>query len=181
MNRIPIVCIVGKSDSGKTTFIEKLVPELKRRGYRVATIKHDVHGFNIDIPGKDSWRHSRAGADVTVVSSSKKIAVIKKVVGELTLDEIAERYLSDVDIIIAEGFKRQDKPKIEVHRPDVHVSPLCSSRELIALVGLPVRQVGKPTSRQGETSILDVPHFDREDAEGVADIIEERFLGKKRR
>jgi len=173
MDRPPVVCIVGKSDSGKTTFIEKLVPELKRRGYKVATIKHDVHGFDIDIPGKDSWRHSRAGADVTVISSSKKIAVIKKLVGELTLDEIAECYLSDVDIIIAEGFKRQDKPKIEVYRPDVHDSLLCSPEELIALVGLP--------DGQREASMLDVPRFDREDAGGVADIIEERFLGKKRR
>lgn len=180
MNRIPIVCIVGKSDSGKTTFIEKLVPELKRRGYRVATIKHDVHGFNIDIPGKDSWRHSQAGADVTVISSSRKIAVVKKVAEEPTLDEIAERYLSDMDIVIAEGFKRQNKPKIEVYpppsaggsRPDVRDSLLCSPKELIALVGLP--------DGQGVTSMLDVPHFDREDAGGVADIMEERFLGKKR-
>ena len=71
---IPIVSIVGKSGAGKTTLIEKMIPELKKRGYRVATIKHDVHGFDIDHEGKDSWRHKKAGAHATIISSPWKVA-----------------------------------------------------------------------------------------------------------
>lgn len=68
---LPIVCIVGKSNVGKTTLLEGLITELKRRGHRVATVKHDVHGFEIDQPGKDSWRHAQAGSDAVVISSPK--------------------------------------------------------------------------------------------------------------
>ena len=92
---IPIVSIVGKSDAGKTTLIEKLISELKRRGYRVATIKHDAHRFDIDHPGKDSYRHFHAGADWTVIGSPDKIASVRRLERELTLDEIAAQ-ISDV-------------------------------------------------------------------------------------
>jgi len=85
---IPIILIVGKSNSGKTTLIEKLVPELKRRGLKVGTIKHDVHGFELDQEGKDTWRHAQAGVDTVVISSPQKAACIKKVDVELTLDEL---------------------------------------------------------------------------------------------
>ena len=88
---IPIISIVGKSDSGKTTLIEKLVPELTRRGYRVATVKHDIHGFEVDREGKDSWRHKQAGAHTVVISSPQKIALIRDVEKDLTLDEIREK------------------------------------------------------------------------------------------
>ena len=74
----PMISIVGYADSGKTTLIEKLVPELKKRGYRVGTIKHAVHEPSLDTQGKDSWRHFNAGADTVVVSSLEKIALIKK-------------------------------------------------------------------------------------------------------
>ena len=86
---IPIVSVVGKSDSGKTTLIEKLVPELTRRGYRVATVKHDMHGFEVDREGKDSWRHKQAGAHTVVIASPQKIALIRDVERDLTLDEIS--------------------------------------------------------------------------------------------
>mgnify|MGYP001047853973 CR=1 FL=1 len=134
MNRPQIISIVGKSNSGKTTLIEKLIPEIKKRGYKVATIKHDVHGFDIDVPGKDSWKHAQAGVDSVVVSSAGKIAVIKKLEDELSLDEIAECYLNDVDIIITEGFKKEDKPKIEVFRRTVHKASLCLPKEPVAIV-----------------------------------------------
>ena len=78
---IPIVSIVGKSNSGKTTLIEKLIAELTRRGWRVATIKHNRHGFEIDHEGKDSWRHKQAGAVATVVASPRRIAVIEDTEG----------------------------------------------------------------------------------------------------
>ena len=95
---IPIISIVGKSDSGKTTLIEKLVPELTRRGYRVATVKHDVHGFEVDREGKDSWRHKQAGAHTVVISSPQKIALIRDVEKDSTLDEIRRRWVQDVDL-----------------------------------------------------------------------------------
>src|SRR5512147_944366 len=113
---IPIISIVGKSDSGKTTLIEKLVPELTRRGYRVATIKHDVHGFEVDREGKDSWRHKQAGAHTVIISSPEKLAIIRDVDHDADLAELRDRYVQDVDIILSEGFKRNQQPKIEVFR-----------------------------------------------------------------
>ncbi|MBT9168646.1 MAG: Molybdopterin-guanine dinucleotide biosynthesis adapter protein [Syntrophomonadaceae bacterium] len=160
---IPIVSIVGKSDSGKTTLICGLLPELKRRGYRVATIKHDVHGFEIDKPGKDTWKHSQAGADIVVISSPVKIALLEKVDEELTLDEIMGR-ISNVDIIVSEGYKRNNKPKIEVFRSTVHEAPLCTCEDnLLALVSDIVLDLG-------------VPVFSLNDYTGIADLIEHRFL-----
>ena len=163
MKKPPIISVVGKSDSGKTTLIEKLIPEIKKRGYKVATIKHDVHGFDIDVPGKDSWKHARAGADSVVVSSANKMAVIKKLDEELSLNEIASCYLNDVDIIIAEGFKRQDKPKIEVFRKAVHKTPLSLNDELIAVVS------------DDEVNV-EVPLFSFKEIKKLTDYIEKKFM-----
>lgn len=121
---IPVVAIVGKSDVGKTTLIEKLIPEFKRRGYKVGTIKHDVHGFVMDQPGKDSWRHKEAGASMVVISSPRQMAMVKDVDQDTGLDELTG-WFSGVDIILAEGYKRTDRPKLEVFRPDVHPEPAC--------------------------------------------------------
>ena len=109
---IPIISVVGKSGVGKTTFLEKLIAELKRRGYRVAAIKHDVHGFEIDRPGKDSWRLAQAGSDSVVIASPQRLALIKRLDGEMAPGEIAA-LLAEVDIILTEGYKRGDAPKIE--------------------------------------------------------------------
>ncbi|MGF7185049.1 molybdopterin-guanine dinucleotide biosynthesis protein B [Desulfitispora alkaliphila] len=162
---IPIVSVVGKSDVGKTTLIEKLLREIKRRGYKVATIKHDVHGFNIDIPGKDTWRHGEAGADNVIISSPNKIAIVKKVEREMSLDEIADT-IKDVDLIITEGYKRGDKPKIEVFRKGVYEEILCSPEELIALATDVEFQIG-------------VPCYDLDDASGLVDRIEETVMKKQ--
>jgi molybdopterin-guanine dinucleotide biosynthesis protein B len=97
---IPIVSIVGKSGSGKTTLIEKLVPELTRRGHRVATVKHDVHGFEVDREGKDSWRHKKAGAHTVVISSPEKAALIRDVERDLNLAEIRDKLIQEVDLIL---------------------------------------------------------------------------------
>src|SRR4030066_219431 len=107
---IPIVSIVGKSDSGKTTLIEKLLPELGRRGYRVATVKHDVHGFEVDREGKDSWRHKQAGAHTVIISSPQKVALIRDVEKDSTLDEIRGRWVQDVDLLLSEGYKKDGQP-----------------------------------------------------------------------
>jgi molybdopterin-guanine dinucleotide biosynthesis protein MobB len=161
---IPLVSIVGTSNSGKTTLIEKLIVELTRRGCRVATIKHNRHGFEIDHEGKDSWRHKRAGAVVTVVASPDRIAVIEDTGKDYTLAEIRDLYIRNADIILAEGYKQNPHPKIEVYRTDLRRERLCGPEDnLIALAG------DRPAPAE-------VPCFDRDDAVGLADLIVERFL-----
>jgi molybdopterin-guanine dinucleotide biosynthesis adapter protein len=159
----PIVSIVGKSDSGKTTLIEKLVPELIRRGYRVGTIKHDAHQFDIDHPGKDSWRHRQAGADTVVISSPAKAAIVTTVRQELTLDEMAAAYFRDVDVVITEGYKSENKPKIEILAE--------AGGELIS----PKNEVFLVAAAAGANG-LGIPSVSRDDVAGIADAIEDRFL-----
>jgi len=161
---IPIVSIVGRSNTGKTTLIEKLIPELRRRGYRVATIKHNIHGFDIDHEGKDSWRHKEAGARLTVIASPHRIAVIEDVSKDYELSELRDRYIRDVDIILSEGFKKNPHPKIEVVRSGLKQEPLCTREDnLIAVAS------DRPLERG-------VPCLDINDVHGIANLIEDRFL-----
>lgn len=159
---IPIISVVGKSDVGKTTLLEKLLVELKKRCYRVATIKHDVHGFNIDQPGKDTWRHAQAGADTVIISSPSKVAVISKVNQEQDIDQVAAMAV-DVDLILTEGYKRANKPKIEVFRTGVYDELLCEPHELIAIASDCQFDKG-------------VPCFNLDDAVGIVDLIEKLYL-----
>ncbi len=164
---IPIVSIVGRSNSGKTTLIEKLVAELVHRGYKVATIKHDVHGFEIDHEGKDSWRHKKAGAHMVIISSPQKLALIRDVDHDAELTELREKYIQDVDIILAEGFKRNSQPKIEVFRRELKQDLLCQKEDnLIAIASDQPFQIG-------------VPCFDINDTCGLVNLIEEKFLQSK--
>lgn len=110
---IPIIAFSAWSGTGKTTIIEKLVPELKARGLRVAVIKHDAHAFEIDREGKDSWRFAKAGADVTVINSAEKTAIIEQ--RSLELSEVLSQ-IHDVDIILAEGYNQQGLPTIGISR-----------------------------------------------------------------
>lgn len=158
----PVVAFVGKGDSGKTTVVEKVVAELTSRGYRVATVKHHVHDFDIDVPGKDSYRHARAGSVVAMVSAPDKFAVIRKVERERTLDEIAAE-AGDVDILIAEGFKRSATVRIEVSRAERSDSLVCAAEEIIALV-------------TDHASLPGVPTFGLDDAAGIADFLEHEVL-----
>lgn len=140
----PIVSVVGKSNSGKTTLVEKLLPALKNLNLKIGTIKHDVHGFEIDVPGKDSWRHRQAGADRTIISSSQKLALIRDTDHDMTLDELAH-YFIGMDMILTEGYKRESKPKIEIFRSTVHEEPLCQNDpNLIALVSDKTLDMGVP-------------------------------------
>lgn len=126
MGSTPIISIVGKSDSGKTSFMEELIPRLKEEGIRVATIKHDVHGFTMDRPGKDTYRHKESGAGMVIISSPKRIGLIRDVEEEYSLDRLQELYGEGFDLILTEGYKREDKPKIEVYRPAKHKERLCT-------------------------------------------------------
>ncbi len=110
---IPVVSIVGESNTGKTSLIEKIIPELTRRGYRVATIKHDVHGFAIDHEGKDSWRHRQADACTTILSSPWQVAVMEDAEKDHKIDELRDKYIRNAEIIVTEGFKKNGYPKIE--------------------------------------------------------------------
>jgi len=131
---IPILSFVGKSGSGKTTLLEKVIEGLKKNGYQVATIKHHAHpGFEIDRPGKDTWRYARAGSDVVVIASPDKVATITKLDNELALDDIIVT-IKGVDIILTEGYKSAGKPAIEVLRKAVGQTLICDPNQLVAVV-----------------------------------------------
>jgi len=162
-----VLSIVGRSDTGKTTLLEKLVRELTSRGYKVGTIKHDLHGFDIDREGKDSWRHKNAGATMTIISSPTKLALIKDVAFDTEIDQIVAKYVDDVDIVITEGYKQSKKPKIEVFRKAAYDDLLCSGDEnLVAIATDSIHDVN-------------VPQFNINDAKGLTDLVEEKFLSKR--
>jgi len=163
---IPIVSIVGKSNSGKTTLLEKLIADLAGRGYRVATIKHNKHGFNIDHEGKDSYRHKRAGAHTTVVTSPHQLALVADVDHDHSFDEIRDKYIRGMDIILTEGFKVNDYPKIEVYRAEL-------KRELISKKEDGLIAVASDTKLD-----VDVPCFDLDDVKAITDFIEMKFIKK---
>jgi len=162
----PIVSIVGKSKSGKTTLMEGLIRELKSRGCRVGTIKHTPQGMAFDVPDKDSWRHIQAGSEVTAISSPHQVVLIKPVTPALTLDEIARLIGEDCDIILAEGFKQGSAPKIEVHRREVG-PPLSAVKKLIAIA----------TDEPLETKTR---QFSLQDIKGLADLLEKGFIKPQR-
>jgi len=129
---VPIISIVGKSKSGKTTLIERLVLELKSRGYKVATIKHTTHPVATDKPGKDSWRHIQAGSEATAISSPQGIVLFKPVKNEASIEQVVRLLDGAYDIVIVEGFKQSNAPKIEVHRRQLG-TPLSKVENLIAI------------------------------------------------
>ncbi|MFC1943781.1 molybdopterin-guanine dinucleotide biosynthesis protein B [Chloroflexota bacterium] len=157
-----IVSIVGNSNSGKTTLIEKLIPELKSRGYRVATIKHTPHGMTLGGSDKDSWRHLQAGSEATIISSQAQMVLIKPVAPDVSLDEIARLFGENYDIILTEGFKQDNAPKIEIHRSESG-PPLKDIKKLIAIV----------TDEPLETKTR---QFSLDDVKGLADLLEEGFI-----
>ena len=165
----PIVSVVANSGTGKTTLLEKLIAEIKRRGYRVAAIKHDAHRFDIDHEGKDSWRLTRAGADTTLIMSTEKLAVVKQhtTAEGPGLVETVANYCNDVDIVLTEGFRKSTLPKIEVYRHEHSEKLLCRDVEhdpaLIAVAA--------------DCSLeIDVPLYDINNIQGLCDLIVERYL-----
>ena len=165
---VPVVSIVGRSGTGKTTLLEKLIKELTRRGYTIGTVKHDVHGFEMDKPGKDTYRHFAAGARTVLIASPDRLGLQKRLDAPLTLDQLAERYIDGVDVIITEGYKSADKPKIEVFRRERSAEPLCGPGDnRVALV-------------TDDAVEVDCPKFGLADADGVAEFIQEFIQGKPR-
>jgi len=159
---VPIISFVGRSNSGKTTLIERVIPELVRAGYKVATVKHAGHGFDLDTEGKDSWRHKRAGASSVIVMSKGSLAMFADVPEETKVEEVRDRFLdSSYDLIIAEGWKGEGYPKIVVVREQIGEVPV-SPDGLLAVVS------DKPID-------LPVPVFDLNDVAGVAALIVKHF------
>lgn len=158
----PVVSIIGKSKSGKTTVIERLVQELKSRGYRVATIKHAPLGTSFDEPGKDSWRHIEAGSEAAVVSSPDNLVLVKPVSQDSTLEEIVHLLGEDYDIILTEGFKQGNAPKIEIHRKDAGAA-LKNIKKRIAII----------TDEPLETKAR---QFSFGDSKSLADLLERGFI-----
>ena len=150
--------LAGWSGSGKTTLLAAIIPELAVRGLSVSTIKHAHHDFDIDRPGKDSWRHRQAGASEVMVASARRWALMHELRGaaEPSLDELVAR-LSPVDVVIVEGYKRHPHPKLEVHRPslgkpllypdDPHIVAIASDEPFAA--PLPLLSLADPAAVAG--------------------------------
>lgn len=163
----PIVAIVGYSQSGKTTLIEKLIPEMISRGYKVASAKHTHHHVVPDDAEKDSWRHLQAGGAAVVLSSPRAIVMTKATTGETGLAEISRLLGEEYDLVIAEGFKGDPEvAKIEVHRKAA--GPL-----LIDVVNLLAIVSDEPLDSKVRQVAL-------EDVAGLADIIEESVINPQR-
>ena len=146
--------------------MEGLIRELKSRSYRVATIKHTSQGMTFDEPDKDSWRHIQAGSEVTAINSPDKLVLIKPVTQALTLDEMAYLIGEDCDIILTDGFKQDNAPKIEVHRREVG-PPLSTVKKLVAIA----------TDEPLETKVR---QFSLQDIKGLVDLLEKGFIKPQR-
>jgi len=162
---VPIIAIVGKSGSGKTVIIEKLIAEFKARGYRVGAIKHAHQTVELDAEGKDTWRYSQAGSDAAVVSSPSRITVFKSLDHEPSLEETALLLGDGYGLILAEGFKQSRVPKIEVCATGRIEEMACTQAELAAVIS------------DGELP-LKIPRFGREQVKEIADFIEKDLLAK---
>lgn len=165
----PVISIVGKKKSGKTTLVVKLIGELVRRGYRVGTIKHDRHGFEIDHEGTDSYRHFHAGAAAAAIVGPSKMAVVKRYDEEPDLDDVIAAQFGDVDLVVTEGFKSLAYPKIETFRPETHKRALCEEGDDDWLALASNVQVETPLSR-----------YALDDVAGLADLLEKEFLKSRK-
>ena len=173
MARPPMVAVIGKKNSGKTTLTVRLCAELHRRGHRVMTIKHGSHTFNIDPSTTDTYRHYHEGnAERVAMAAPDKFALIVRWSDELGPEEIAARHMSDADIVVCEGFKRSRLPKIEVFRETAHRSPLFdpadpSVHDYLAIVtDTTVPGAAIPVIRLDDATWLDA----------LADLVEQRIM-----
>lgn len=162
----PMISFVGQSGSGKTTLLVKLIPELKRRGYRIGTVKHTHHDPDVCDSRKDSARHREAGAETVIFASSRQISLVKEMPGDDP--EVLLPFFQDMDLVITEGFKKKTRPKIEVFRRAAHPAPLYRGQaDYVAMV----TDADLP---------MDIQKFHLDDIAGLADFIEERFLSGAR-
>lgn len=163
---LPVVSIVGQSQSGKTMLMERLIAEFKQRGYRVAAVKHACQDFDMDKPGKDTWRYTEAGSDAVVISAPRKLAMLRPHDNNDSIDEVLRLLGEEFDIVLVEGFHGEHVPKIEVHRKALKQDLRCAVEEIKAVVTDAKLKV-------------DCPQFSPKDVSGVADFIEEHVIGRR--
>ena len=155
---------VGHSNAGKTTFVEKLLPELTVRGHRVATIKHAHHRVELDSEGKDSWRYKQAGAVMSMLVTSNQLQIVADAVDQREPAQLAERFLGEADLVLVEGFSLVPGNKIEILRRECGKPPRCPlDSGLIALV------------TDMDEVYPQLPHFALDDVAGLADFLLERM------
>ena len=160
-----IMGFVGRSGSGKTTALSDLIPVLTGRGYTVSTVKHTHHDFDMDKPGKDSYRHREAGAKEVLLTSAHRWALLHELRGEPEFDmaDLIGR-MTPVDLLLIEGFKSHDYPKIEVHRPSL-------GKPLLAAHDDSVIAIATDDPGSGAITRLNIPVLNLGDADSIADFI----------
>ena len=153
--------LAGWSGSGKTTLVTKLIPALRRHGLSISTLKHAHRGFEVDTPGKDSYEHRAAGATEVMVASARRWALMRDLRGEPE-PNVADlmRQMAPVDLLLVEGFKRENYEKLEIHRPALGKPLLCHNDPRIVAVASDAPLPG-----------LDLPQLDLNDAEAIAAFI----------
>lgn len=155
----PIISIVGKSESGKTTLLESLIAELKRRGYKVAVVKHSAEDVEVDTAHKDTWRFRQAGSELSAISSGHNLGIFKRLEADFSPHELPDLVSCECDIVLTEGFKRNSYPKIEVHRREQGGELVSPPQQLLAVV-------------TDEPLAVAVPQFARDEIGRIADLIE---------
>ncbi len=165
MNSNTILGVVGYSGSGKTTLITNIIKILSQKGYKICTIKHTHHDFEIDKPGKDSYLHFHSGSYASMIISNEKMALVKR---KETLDitELYKKYFSDCDLLIVEGFKDYNIPKIVVHRKETKKPPLFNMLNMVIAIA------------SDEKINTNIPNFDINDAQSISNFIEHSFIIK---
>ena len=167
---LPLLAFAAPSGSGKTTLLERLIPRLRARGLRVGLIKHSHHSFDIDHPGKDSYRLREAGASQVMVASRRRWALITEHDDdrpEPDLQELLDHIdMSNLDLILVEGFKHEAVPKVEIHRPSLGTAPLYPDNDTIIAIATDAEQ---PLD-------TDLPQLDLNDIETIADFVVARCL-----
>ena len=159
---VPVVSLVGYSDSGKTTVMQNLIRILKQRGYRIAAVKHASHGYTMDSDGTDSWNYAQAGADKVIIAGPQSLTIHELLQQEMPLAEIVNR-IGNIDMILAEGFKKEPGPKIEIFRQGISENRITGIDNLVATIS----DIELPE---------ELPHFSFEELDKVADFIVQRFL-----
>ncbi|HYH83312.1 MAG TPA: molybdopterin-guanine dinucleotide biosynthesis protein B [Longimicrobium sp.] len=173
----PAVCIVGRKNSGKTTLTVALAAELKRRGRRIATIKHGHHAFETDQPGRDSWRHFNEGeAEATIMAGAGKVALVMRIAGEPDPARLMAEFYAGrgYDLVLIEGWKHGDLPKVEIFRRAVHDRPVHDAADADAAARF-LAIVTDDAELRAPCEVIalqaDGAHVAR-----VADLLEARFL-----
>jgi len=163
---IPVVLIIGKQNVGKTTLIKLIIPRLKKKGYRVGTIKYNVPYFEIDYQGKDTYTYYKAGADVVSISSPEKLAIIKRVNRRPpSIKEIIKSNYCDVDVVLVEGYKKWRYPYIEIYNDHRHMEPAVKERKNHLKIASETKTVSP------------IPTFKKNDLKNILKFIESKIHG----